>query len=108
MNEVVAVWNAHRIRPSKNPNCPSGIPNAMFMVPQLWGTDDFKVSPSTADLQTAKDACTFLTAVPCDEDVFDLSITIMDELNLSFPNDRHQAAELYIALRDAIRLQMNG
>ena len=85
---------------------PCGIPNAMFMVPQLWGTHDFIVSPNAADLETAKDSCLFLTAVPCDNDVFELCVTIMDELNLSFPNDRLQALDLYISLRDAIHSQL--
>ncbi|KAE8286914.1 hypothetical protein D5F01_LYC01366 [Larimichthys crocea] len=29
LNDIQGVWNAHRIRPSKNPNVPSGIPDVM-------------------------------------------------------------------------------
>lgn len=79
----------------------------MFMAPQLWGTENFIVEQSSDDLQTAQEACVFLTAVPCDEEVFDLCAILMEERQLSFTKDRLDALALYLALRDAIRSQIN-
>ncbi|XDV33831.1 hypothetical protein PO909_004099 [Leuciscus waleckii] len=106
LNEIATVWNAHRIRPSANCNVPSGIPNIMFMAPQLYGTEDFIVHQDRDDLQTAEDACLFLSAVPCDEEVFDLCTIFMEERHLSFPRDRQEALELYVELRNVVRPQI--
>jgi hypothetical protein len=54
----------------------------MFTVPQLWGTEDFIVPHS--DLDICKEACKFLSAVPCDEDIFDPCTMIMSESGLTF------------------------
>ncbi|KAI7801287.1 hypothetical protein IRJ41_003539 [Triplophysa rosa] len=105
LDDIATVWNAHRIRPSANCNVPCGIPNIMFMAPQLWGTEDFIVQPDS-DLQIAQEACMFLSAIPCDEEVFDLCTILMEEQNLRFPSDRREAFELYVELRDAIRSQI--
>lgn len=78
----------------------------MFMAPQLWGTEDFIVEQDSDDLQTAQEACLFLTAVPCDEEVFDLCTIVMEEQQLSFTKDRLEALELYLELRDAVRSQI--
>ena len=67
----------------------------MFTVPQLWGTEDFIVPHS--DLDICKEACKFLSAVPCDEDIFDLCTMIMSESGLTFPKDISEAQEFYYA-----------
>ncbi|KAA0713809.1 hypothetical protein E1301_Tti015558 [Triplophysa tibetana] len=107
LNELQDVWNAHRIRPSKNTNVPCGIPDVMFMAPHLWGVEDLIV-PLTEDLNTCKENCKFLSSVPCDEDVFDLCTIIMEESGLQFPSTRTQALDLYLHLRDTVRLNVIG
>ncbi|KAJ8290578.1 hypothetical protein GJAV_G00014810 [Gymnothorax javanicus] len=54
LNEIKNVWNTHRIRPSRNPNLPSGIPNIMFSAAHLWGVDDHIVQHNAIDLATVK------------------------------------------------------
>ncbi|KAJ8245053.1 hypothetical protein GJAV_G00276110 [Gymnothorax javanicus] len=108
LNETRNVWNAHRIRPSKNPTVPSGIPNIMFSAPHLWGADDHIVRVNAIDLATAKQTCKFLTAIPCDEDIFDLCTITMEESGLGFPNNISDALDLYMSLRDVIRPQLFG
>ncbi|CAB1433775.1 unnamed protein product [Pleuronectes platessa] len=44
LDDTAQVWNAHTIRPSKNTNVPSGRPNVMYALPQLYGTRDFLCS----------------------------------------------------------------
>ncbi|KAJ4922985.1 hypothetical protein JOQ06_021686 [Pogonophryne albipinna] len=46
LDKIKAVWNTHRIRPTKNCNVPSGIPDVMYAVPQLWGSEDCVVPHS--------------------------------------------------------------
>ncbi|MGH0117567.1 UNVERIFIED_CONTAM: hypothetical protein FKN15_005069 [Acipenser sinensis] len=84
LSGIKKVWNAHRIRPSMNVNVPSGIPDVMFLAPHLWGAEDLIVPLS--DLKTCKQACKFLTAILCDEDVFDLCTIAIEESGLGFPN----------------------
>ncbi|XP_065129177.1 uncharacterized protein [Paramisgurnus dabryanus] len=107
LNELRDVWNAHRIRPSKNTNVPCGKPDVMFMAPHLWGVEDLIV-PLTEDLNACKENCKFLSSVPCDEDVFDLCTIIMEESDLQFPSTRTQALDLYLHLRDVVRPQISG
>lgn len=102
MKEIRDVWNAHRIRPSKNINVPSGIPNLMYLAPHLWGADDLLL-PLTDDLAGCKASCKFLSAVPCDEDIFDLCTIMMEETGFGFPISMSQALELYVSLRNIIR-----
>lgn len=102
LNEIRDVWNAHRIRTSKNTNVPSGIPEVMYLAPHLWGAEDL-IIPFNDDLTTCKESCKFLTSVPCDEDMFDLCTIIMEESGLEFPTSRSQALELYLSLRDIVR-----
>ncbi|XP_041864801.1 uncharacterized protein LOC121654649 [Melanotaenia boesemani] len=105
LNDIQDVWNAHRIRPSKNTNVPSGIPDVMYMAPHLWGAEDCLV-PLTEDFTSCKDSCTFVSSVPCDVDVFDLCTIIMQESGLEFPSTMSQALDLYFHLRDTIRPQL--
>lgn len=36
LDDTVRVWDAHTIRPSRNPNVPSGQPNVMYSLPELY------------------------------------------------------------------------
>ncbi|XP_019206659.1 uncharacterized protein LOC109196682 [Oreochromis niloticus] len=105
LNDIRSVWNAHRIRPSKNNNMPCGIPDVMHMAPHLWGAEDCLV-PLTEDLTLCKNSCTFVSSVPCDVQVFDLCTIIMEESSLEFPSIMSQALDLYFHLRDTVRSQL--
>ena len=37
LNQFVAEWNHHRIRPSKKADAPAGVPEVMFNCPQIYG-----------------------------------------------------------------------
>ncbi|RXM35362.1 hypothetical protein EOD39_4163 [Acipenser ruthenus] len=93
------IWNAHNIRPSRNENVPYGRPVAMYLVPELWGTPNYLNLVDVQDLQLCKQMCTFRCPIPCNEDVFDLYMMIMEEHNLSFQNEAFGAVELYTHLR---------
>ena len=37
LEDFVALWNSHHIRPTRLASCPSGRPGDMFEMPQLFG-----------------------------------------------------------------------
>lgn len=91
------VWNAHRIRLSKDINVPSGIPDVMYMAPHLWSVEECPF-PLTEDLTSRKRSFTFLRSVPCD--VLDLCTMVMKESGLEFPSSISQAFNLYFQMKD--------
>ncbi|KAK2810384.1 hypothetical protein Q5P01_000407 [Channa striata] len=103
LDETAQVWNAHHIRPSKNLNVPSGRPNVMYSLPELYRTRDFLSPVEDEHVQLCKSECVFRLSVPCDPDVYELCNVIMAESHLSLPNDPYQAVNLYMSLREAIR-----
>lgn len=102
MDDVAHVWNAHIIRPSANPNVPSGQPNVMFSWPELYGTQDYICAVDNDALQLCKSRCTFRQPVPCDPDVYELCNILMTELNLPIPSEIYQALDLYMCLREKL------
>ncbi len=37
LDQVAQEWNTHRIRPSRNAEVPSGVPDQLFFLPQTVG-----------------------------------------------------------------------
>ncbi|XP_051931236.1 uncharacterized protein LOC127607148 [Hippocampus zosterae] len=72
LDDTALVWNSHLIRPSKNMNVPSGRPNVMYMLPELYGTRDFLSPVDNEQVQLCKSQCVFRLTMPCDPDVFGL------------------------------------
>ncbi|XP_054641995.1 uncharacterized protein LOC129187166 [Dunckerocampus dactyliophorus] len=101
LDDTAQVWNTHTIRPSKNINVPSGRPNVMHTLPQLYGTRDF-LSPVDDAVQLCKDECVFRLSIPCDPDVYKLCLIFMAESHLTPPADPYQAVSLYMHLRQVI------
>lgn len=102
MDDTVQVWNGHTIRPSRNISVPSGRPNVMYALPQLYGSRDFLTPVEDEYLQLCKDECVFRRAILCDSDVYQLCNILMAESHLTLPRDPYQAVNLYGHLREAI------
>ncbi|XP_053409168.1 uncharacterized protein LOC128559952 [Mercenaria mercenaria] len=49
LDRAKAEWNSHRIRPCRS-TCPSGKPDLMYYIPQLFDTVDYKVEVNIDDL----------------------------------------------------------
>ncbi|XP_035805796.1 uncharacterized protein LOC111571037 [Amphiprion ocellaris] len=103
LDDTASVWNAHSIRPSKNLNVPSGRPNVMYALPELYGTRDFLSAVEDEHVHLCKRECTFRLTIPCDPDMFELCNIIITESHLTPPTDPYQALDLYMHLRDTIR-----
>ncbi|XP_029991578.1 uncharacterized protein LOC115420472 [Sphaeramia orbicularis] len=102
LDDTSRVWDAHTIRPSSNPNVPSGQPNLMYSLPELYKTRDC-LSPADRNLvEQCKSQCVFRQPIPCDTDVYELCNFVMVENQLNLPRDPYQAIDLYLQLREKI------
>ncbi|KAK0135212.1 hypothetical protein N1851_028967 [Merluccius polli] len=108
LDDTAQTWNAHTIRPSRNPNVPSGCPNIMYALPELYLVRDHLCPVQSEHLDVCRNECRFRKPIPCDKDVYSVCIDFMVELNLQLPGDPYQAVNLYMHLREAIKsvLQM--
>lgn len=102
LDDTVQVWNAHIVRPSKNLNVPSGKPNVMYALPELYGTQDYLSPVQVEDIQVCKNRCVSRQAVPCDADCYELCNILMTEFQLSIPSEPYDALNLYMFLRENI------
>ena len=57
---------------------------------------------STIDLDLCKDECISKDEFPCDRDVFELCLILVEENKWSVPKDPYDAITLYKFLREAI------
>ncbi|KAJ4927905.1 hypothetical protein JOQ06_015706 [Pogonophryne albipinna] len=102
LDDTAQVWNAHTIRPPRNLNVPSGRPNVMYAVPDLYRTRDYLSPVEDEHVQLCKNECVFRLVIPCDPDVYELCHIFMGESHLTPPTDPYQAVNLYMHLREAI------
>lgn len=93
----------HIIQSSKNSVSPLGRPFLMFHVPQLYETVDYITQITENDLLLPREACLFSDNIPCDVDVYELAMEIMNEMGLSQPILPNDAVDLYIVLRNEIK-----
>lgn len=102
IDNTLKVWNNHLIRPSKNPNVPSGRPSVMFMVPSLYRTQDFKKTVDEGDIPTCRQECRPRTSYPCERDVYDFCLLIMREQQIDYPSSPQEGIHLFLQLREHI------
>lgn len=88
----------HRISRSRNSVSPTGRPFAMFHLPEVYGTRDYMCRLSSASIKALEDLCLF-SNLPCDSEVCDLAVILMNENQLTVPTDCMSAVNTYITLR---------
>ena len=67
LQQAAALWNSHRIRPSRGTVCPVRIPDELFFSPSNSGAEDYGISMNVAALKDMQpDACR--PAPNCDSD----------------------------------------
>ena len=57
LHKVAVLWNLHTKRPSTNQESPSGIPEVLYVVPEVTGGDDLKVQVDLDDIDVAENDC---------------------------------------------------
>ena len=95
LDATVETWDSHKIRPSRNDNVPHGRPNVMFMLPSLYGSDDYIN-------RVCRNISVYRSSVTCDSDVFKLCTLLQAHHGLNFPKDGYEACTLYVKLKELI------
>lgn len=96
LNRVAEHWSLYRIRPSGNGDSPTGQPDVLYFLPELKEAMNYCSSVSEEELGLAKEMC-------CEETesnryFTELANIIMEEENLSMPEDAEEALSLYLDL----------
>lgn len=73
----------------------------MFHMPQLYNTRNYLNPVRHQDAQALDGHCTFL-AYPCDERIYWACTRLMENANLSLPNDPYKLLDTYIWLRERV------
>ncbi len=107
LDEVVALWNCHKIRRYRNQVAPAGRPMMMYSCPELFGKVDCSQEVDPQKLLLCQAECSRKARSPClDNDIYELCCLILAETGLNAPEDPQQASELYIYLREYIHNEM--
>ncbi|XP_039665194.1 uncharacterized protein LOC120564368 [Perca fluviatilis] len=69
LQDVVHLWNTHRIRPSRNAVSPCGRPVMMYTLPQLFGAREHLKEVSQQKIQACREECLQRGPYPCDNTV---------------------------------------
>ena len=93
------MWNSHHIRRSSNVRVPFGRPDSMYFFPSLWNAEDHIVAVTEADVLACSREAEFRSVIPCDPDVYEVCMAIMQEHNLTPARTCHEATDLYLHLR---------
>eukprot|EP00794_Sanderia_malayensis_P015232 gene15232-biopygen12685 len=103
LHRIMVLWNTHKIRPQRNADVPSGRPDMMFMVPDLFNAVDGKVQVELEDLEVAEELCCDGQPIfPCNPGFSRLAHIIMEEERLAMPNTPSDAKQLYIRITNHI------
>ena len=78
----------------------------LYMLPQLLGGEDKLVAVDMEELADCHAESSPKGEYPCDKELFDLCCILMIENEWDAPRDGHEAAELYLCLRDTIHNEM--
>lgn len=101
LDQVRQVWNCHRIRRTKNANVPGGRPISLYFTHASYGVPNYLVVVRN-DLEQYKSMCRFIE-LPCEENFYNLCLSVMQEKGWVKSNDPWVSLELYLKLRDEIR-----
>ncbi|XP_046579233.1 uncharacterized protein LOC124286835 [Haliotis rubra] len=107
LDEVVKLWNTHRIRSSKHLQAPGGKPVVMYSCADLYDAHDYlrEVSDQEVDLcvQQSRPKGPFC----CDETVFEICQLLMEEHGRQNPTCMENGILLYQFLRREIRNEID-
>ncbi|GAA6098849.1 uncharacterized protein LOC125145582, partial [Tachysurus ichikawai] len=107
LQDVVHLWNTHRIRPSRNAVSPCGRPVMMYTLPQLFGAREYLKEASQQKIQACREEWRKERGpYPCDNTVFDICCLAMAENSLHPPTSPEEAIDLYMFLRAYTRTQI--
>ena len=97
LNQVAKHWNLHKIRPSTNGDSPAGRPDVLYFLPELQETMNFCSPVPEEELELVREMCCDKTQATDTDGCFaDLASLIVEEEDLSMPDDAEDAVKLYV------------
>ncbi len=103
LDDIMHVWNRHKIQPSRNCNSVTGRPTILYNIPQHVGADDCSQPVDHADIQQYSDRINIQNDNTYDDTVAQLCTYIMEEFSIELPTNPGDGCELYAFLRNEIR-----
>ena len=97
-DEIKSLWNSHRIGHIRNLNGPGGPPDILYFTPEGSGGTDCKFHLDSHDVNLVMDYCETPSLFGCSAEFLELSRIIMQEKNLTVPENAADAKTLYITL----------
>ncbi|XP_051782603.1 uncharacterized protein LOC127527557 [Erpetoichthys calabaricus] len=102
LDDVVAIWNRHRMRANPSAILPSGKPFLLYTLPELFGYQDELVFVDHLETEVCEEESIPKNEYPCDPDIHELCCILMEENGFSMPSDPFDAVTLYQALKTII------
>ena len=102
LDEVMRLWNNHRIRPVSNAESQSGIPDILYFTPELTHGADHGFPTNDMDLSLARTATTTSEAFGCSRFQLNEIGRVMNEKDLFVPSCVDTAKQLYVGLVEGI------
>ena len=104
LDRVAQQWNLHMIRQSANELSPSGRPDTVFFIPEVFNSTSYLQEVDPLDLAVAKDVCCEIPQDASFETFSELAQMIMSENNIESPGiDIDKIERLYIDLLEHIQ-----
>ena len=103
LDEIVSMWNQHRIRCTRNCDSPGGIPNILYFLPSLTHTSEKKIPIRMHnDIVLAQNFTKTSPQFGCSSLISNFCLTFMRLHGLDLPKDRHGAEQLFQILLNAV------
>ncbi|XP_028679645.2 uncharacterized protein LOC114668167 [Erpetoichthys calabaricus] len=102
LDDVVAIWNRHRMRANPSAILPCGKPFLLYTLPEMFGYQDELVFVDHLETEVCEEESIPKNEYPCDPDIHELCCILMEENGFSMPSDPFDAVTLYQALKTII------
>ena len=106
VDDMVGVWDAHHIRPTRNKSGPHGRPVVMYRLPSAYDTQSYIQPVDFNKIDVCKTECIFRDQYTCDGDIEELCEILMEENGWESPTTLDEALVLYCLLRDEINYEL--
>lgn len=108
LKDVVDYWNGHKVRKVSHSQCPAGVPDILYTVPEIYGKSDYK-QPVESDLLYFANRVLgkSLNEYTCSDEFADICLQLMAANSLRMPNDVFEALDLFVQLKSDIYAIIN-
>ena len=103
LDDICSIWNRHRIRPYRQGISRCGRPFLLYHMPRAYGSADYGTKINEIEVDICESELETIPHYPCSKLMEELCTCIMDENNITMPEDTESLRDLYIFLREDIR-----